>query len=330
MIIIIVCIILMLLTWGFYFKSIREGNDPHAANYTMPISFSGEKDSKNERVKVPQFIETNNGESLNFVNDTNAGGHTNLKDTDIRGPVRIPINTPIEFGAGENKEINAGKITYGTWHDKGLCIVGGGGAPGQGPRQVHVWDDLTVDNNLYVNNGDITVQNAHWLQMKGGGINTEGINTNWQNVNWLNVNWGDINIKNGHGMNTEWLNTNGVNIKNKQYIGGMQFGWCDGNMPYREHGKSRNGLNVNENAYGWCSFNTPFDTDSVYIITNRNGGDSYDTLWSHGCSRIGQTNVWGQNRNGFYFRSSYVNDKGWFNCYFSRGDFPFFWFAISG
>jgi len=271
----------MLVTWGFYFKSVREGNDPHAENYTMPISFTGEKNNRNETIKIPENAETNNGQYLSLNNGLN--------------------------------------IKNGHW----LNMAGGINTGGINTD----WENV---NWLHVNHGDINIHNGHWMNVNGGGINTEGLNTNWQNVNWLNVNWGDINIKNGHGINTNWLNTNGINIKNKQYIGGMQFGWCDGNMPHREYGKSRNGLDVIENDYGWCSFNHPFDTDSVYIFTNRNGGDSYDTLWSHGSSRIGSTNIWGQNRHGFYFRTSYVNDKGWFSCYFSRGLYPFFWFAISG
>ena len=210
--IIILCIILLLIVWTFYFKYLREGLDPKEANYTMPISFSGEKTSNSEKMNIPQFIETNNGQPLSLVNETNMMGH-----------VRIPKNTPIEFGAGETKEVNAGKITYGTFHDKALCVVGGGGAAGQGTRKVHVWDDLIVNNDLNVTNNinvtkDLNVTNT---------INTGGINTNWQNVNN-----GDININNGHwlkmngggGVSTNYLDTNHINIQGKQAIYGIQVG----------------------------------------------------------------------------------------------------------
>jgi anionic cell wall polymer biosynthesis LytR-Cps2A-Psr (LCP) family protein len=78
--IIIVCIILMLIIWGFYFKSIREGNDPNAANYTMPISFTGEKVDKNEKITIPQIIQTNNNENMTFNNDVNMTGHVNMQE----------------------------------------------------------------------------------------------------------------------------------------------------------------------------------------------------------------------------------------------------------
>jgi len=153
-----------------------EGLEANTKKYSMPISFSGDQSTKNEKMKVPQYIETNNGENLTLINDTN-----------IKGTIKIPKNTPIEFGAGENKQTDAGKITYGTLHDNGLCIVGGGGAQGQGARQVHVWDDLTVDRNL-------------------------------------DVKYGDINIKNNHGINTNWLKTNELTVGNTPMIRGIQVG----------------------------------------------------------------------------------------------------------
>ena len=234
--IIILCIILLLIVWIFYFTYMREGLDPKEANYTMPISFSGEKTSNSEKIKIPQFIETNNNQPLSLVNETNMMGH-----------VRIPKNTPIEFGAGETKEVNAGKITYGTWDDKALCIVGGGGAAGQGTRKVHVWDDLIVNNDLNVTN-NLKVNNT---------INTGGLNTDWQNVNWLNVNHGDINIKNGHGISTNWLN-----VGNSTSMRGMQAGT---NWQGRDN--------------GYIDFNPWFSTRNVFVlITKINGEQSRDMV----------------------------------------------------
>jgi hypothetical protein len=62
--IIILCIILLVITWGIYFKLfIKEGNDPNADNYTMPISFSG---NNSDNIKIPQMVESNNGKDLCF------------------------------------------------------------------------------------------------------------------------------------------------------------------------------------------------------------------------------------------------------------------------
>jgi len=321
--IIIVCIILLLIVWGVYFKYIREGMDPNSANYTMPISFSGEKDNKNEKIKVPQFIETNNGEPITLVNDTNVAGVTNLKDTNVAGVTNLKdtnvtgvtnlkdtnvaghLNMTekmfVTFGKGD--AISANNKWGGERNE--LEIVGVGNCDNGCNRYIHMWDDVVVERNLNVKNGDITIQNGHWLQMKGGGINTEGIN-----------------------------------IKNKQYIGGMQFGLCDGkhHIDSTVKGWYLGQIRFIKNDYGWCKFNQPFNTDSVYVFTNHNrfsnnnadgSVNSYYLNDRLDCSRVSQTtSVWGQNRNGFYYRSVGITERveSGFEC----GQYPFFWFAISG
>jgi hypothetical protein len=66
----------------------------------------------------------------------------------------------LEFGKGEDKEVNAGKIGYKTWTGDSLDIVGAG-RNGE-YRQVRVYDDVEVMGTLWVN-GNLTVgPNPTW------------------------------------------------------------------------------------------------------------------------------------------------------------------------
>jgi hypothetical protein len=56
----------------------------------------------------------------------------------------------MEFGKGEEKEVNAGKIGYKTWTGNSLDIVGAG-KNGEA-RKVHIWDDLNVGNSMTIRN----------------------------------------------------------------------------------------------------------------------------------------------------------------------------------
>ena len=326
MIIIIVCIILMLLTWGFYFKSIREGNDPHAANYTMPISFSGEQTNNNEKIKVPQIIESNNGASITLNNNVNMKGHVNMEERKF-----------VTFGKGDAISAN------NNWGGRNeLEIVGVGNCNNGCNRYIHMWDDVVVDRNLNVNNGDITLQNGHWMNVNGGGINTEGLNTNWQNVNWLNVNWGDINIKNGHGINTNWLNSNGViNSNGDINSNGGNVNVNNGNVNVNNgnlnlnnwHGMFANWFRINDTDYvqgiqmgrvygrvdGYINFPKQFVNDNVFVFTSRLNGDARALV---------TINIWEVSRNGFRFFQEWGKDHGHYKIAMGWTNDPFSWIAF--
>lgn len=177
--IIVICIFLMSFLWNFYFKNLKEGVD-NIDNYVMPISFSDNKSTDPRRdesktINVPGQINstgdiklmknTNIDGALNVKNNLDIGGpldvtgETNLRnkltvkgDTtlngNINGEIKIPMHVPIHFGVGQNKEVNAGKISYGSYNlNDTLSIVGGG----NGSRKVKIWDNLIVGNNLDVN-----------------------------------------------------------------------------------------------------------------------------------------------------------------------------------
>jgi hypothetical protein len=156
MLIIVLCIFLMSILWTFYFKNLKEGVD-NIDNYVMPISFSDNRSTNPSRdesktINVPGQI--NSEGDIKLMKNTNVEGALNVKNnldirgiTNLNGEIKIPNEVPIHFGAGQNKEVNAGKISYGSygWHDH-LSIVGAG----YGPRKVRLWDDLSVSNDVVV------------------------------------------------------------------------------------------------------------------------------------------------------------------------------------
>ena len=157
--IIIICIFLMTIVWRFYFK-LKEGID-NTDNYVMPISFSNNSSTDPSRdesktISVPGQITTK--DDLKLMKNTTVQGTLNVKgdttlDGNVRGEIKMPIYVPLHFGVGQNKEVNAGKIAYGTWDSPDLLsIVGGGGAGGypNDPRKVKIWDHLIVEQSINV------------------------------------------------------------------------------------------------------------------------------------------------------------------------------------
>ena len=298
MYIIIVCIILLLVTWVFYFKSVKEGNDPHAANYTMPISFTGEKNSNTEKIKVPQFIETNNGQNITLVNDTNLGGNLNMNQKKV-------------IGLGSGHSLITTNQNWGGRNE--LEIVGAGNCDNGCNRYIHMWDDVVVDRNLNVNNGNLNVNNDlnmkqhKFINFQNGSFITS--KHNWENDpnslqivgcdgnggrrihmwdhvcvnNNLEVKHGDLHVQNGHGIHTNWMNTGGINtdwenvnhlnVGNSHTMRGMQAG---SNWEGRDN--------------GYINFNPWFSTNKVFVlITKINGHDDPQmvTYTAHNISERG-------------------------------------------
>lgn len=79
--------------------------------------------------------------------------------------IGIPKATVLEFGAGESKEGNAGKIGYQQFDGNALAIVGAGSDNSN--RKVHLWDNLVVDKNLDVY-GNITLPQNTVLEFGSG------------------------------------------------------------------------------------------------------------------------------------------------------------------
>lgn len=374
--IIVICIFFMSIIWSFYFKKIREGVD-NIDNYVMPISFSNNRSTtpgvdESKTIIVPEQIKSNT--NLNLMNNTNVEGALNVKqNADIRGPllvngattlnqeIKIPNNVPVHFGFETNKQVDAGKISYGSWGlNDTLSIVGGG----QIPRKVKIWDDLSVASNLKTGNNTTT--------------NTLNVNSeayvNSLNTNSLNVyNNGEIKMPKhvpmhfGVGQNKEG---NAGKISYGSYgfddslciVGGGQFPrkvkmWDELTVFGNATVKS---LNVNENAtvknlivkenattdslkinnssnikgirIGWVAgrkgrvnFNPPFNGNFVVVTTTKSNRE-----WNteDGGKFYITIQVYNVSRNGFNFsQRSGAAEPGYS---FSSGDtdFGFNWIAI--
>jgi hypothetical protein len=64
----------------------------------------------------------------------------------------LPIRASLDMGADDTtREVNAGKIAYGNEWDPSSFNFIGKGKPGE-IRKIHMWDDVTVDNRMRVNN----------------------------------------------------------------------------------------------------------------------------------------------------------------------------------
>jgi hypothetical protein len=81
---------------------------------------------------------------VSFMSDTQEIGTFGHDGLNVNG------RRTMEFGKGEDKEVNAGKIGYKTWTGNSLDIVGAG-RNGEA-RKVHIWDDLNVSNTASVTN----------------------------------------------------------------------------------------------------------------------------------------------------------------------------------
>jgi hypothetical protein len=282
--IIVICIFFMSIIWSFYFKKIKEGVD-NIDNYVIPISFSDNKstipnDDKSETIHVPRKITTTGGEDLFLMKNTNVEGALNVKNNaDIGGPllvkgettlkqeVKIPMHVPIHFGVGQNKQVDAGKISYGSYGlDDTLSIVGGG----NGARKVKIWDNLNVGDNLSVNSNTTT-----------GSLNVGGNTGVTGNTTTGSLNVGgkaDVNsLKVGGNTTTISLNTNELNINNIMNIKGIQMGR----------------VGSGHSGHKWVGFPKSFPTNNVFVFTTPEGdGWEYQTT----------TRVTSVNGTGFQFQ----------------------------
>jgi hypothetical protein len=220
-------------------------------------------------------------------------------------------NHIFEFGKGQPKEGNSGKMGYQVFTGDSLDIVGAG--QNAGSRKVHIFDDLNVGNNINAANihtdGGISTNGGISLN---GGISSNGdITTNSNlNSNHLTTNSDIISkgsvIVSGSVNVADRVNTQGLNIRGKQYISGIQWGRHDG---WR---------------IGTVYFPNWFDTGnvSVFITLISNDGNQ-----AAGHSAITVSDV---NQAQFnYYNSYFWQGSDW--AFGTSPDFnvSFYWFAIS-
>jgi hypothetical protein len=99
-----------------------------------------------------QLINFNRGTMGSFNITHSTTGQLRIGSTQANSYVTLGANAGIpgrgvmEFGMGERKEGNAGKIGYGTFDGGASLNIVGAGTPGSA-RQVKVWEDLNVTRN---------------------------------------------------------------------------------------------------------------------------------------------------------------------------------------
>ena len=232
--IIVICIFLMSIIWNFYFKNLKEGIN-NTDNYVMPISFSNNNStnpSKDESktINVPGQITSNN--DLTLMKNTNIERDLNVKGTtNLNREIKIPMDVPIHFGVGQNKQVDAGKISYGTWDGPDILSIVGGG---QIPRKVKIWDNLSVASDLNVG-GNTTTNSLN----VGGNTVTNSLTADKTTTNNLTV-----------GNTT----TNSLNIGNTEGVLGIQAGIAE----------------VTGHNYR-VTFPKEFAGDEVIVVTNPSG-----------------------------------------------------------
>lgn len=204
-------------------------------------------------LSVASNLNTGNNTTTNTLN-VNSEAYVNSLNTNSlnvydNGEIKMPKHVPMHFGVGQNKEGNAGKISYGSYgFDDSLCIVGGG----QVPRKVKMWDELTVFGNATSNslnvNGNATVKSLN-------------VNEN-ATVNSLNV--------------KENATTDSLKINNSSNIKGIRIGWVAGR-------KGR--VNFNPPFNG--NFVVVTTTKSNREWNTQDGGNFYITIQVYNVSRNG-------------------------------------------
>jgi len=174
----------------------------------------------------------------NAVNP-HSGSVAKTGDT-MTGALRISDGNTLELGAGViGKEVNAGKIGYGTFDSAALCIVGAGtSAP---VRKIHMWAEggATVEGPLTVSGG-ITVGGnislAAGKQLSSLGrmhiageeilylLNKSGVivGKEWGGTGNLTVE-GAVSVGDNIAVNGAWVMVNGAGGE-KAYLGGDGVG----------------------------------------------------------------------------------------------------------
>ncbi|HEX8679313.1 MAG TPA: hypothetical protein VF683_05115, partial [Chthoniobacterales bacterium] len=111
---------------------------PRLAFLSSPFSFVA------ERAKTADSVLQSSG--------TSSLGITSITNLTIAGPTKINANNVMEFGGGVTKEVNAGKIGYGSFTANTLDILGAGTATNGTDRKVKIWSEggLTVAGPLSV------------------------------------------------------------------------------------------------------------------------------------------------------------------------------------
>jgi hypothetical protein len=228
----------MLILWSFYFKNLKEGVD-NIDNYVMPISFSDNRSTDPSRdesktINVPGQI--NSSGDIKLMKNTNVEGALNVKNnldirgiTNLNGEIKIPSEVPIHFGAGQNKEVNAGKISYGSygWRDH-LSIVGAG----YGPRRIRLWDDVSVSSNLRVEG----ITNTNTLHADNTAVNSLYVSGK-TDTSSLKVGGIDVDIEKLFVIQNSGIRSIQVGFRGSQ-------GW------------------------GWVKFPKNFPTNTVYVFTS--------------------------------------------------------------
>jgi hypothetical protein len=157
---------ILMVILGIYGYSKKEGFNQSLVD-VLPIQIS----SDNSTITIPNQIQGNKGNDITFVGNIQAptgttdnikangdstfhqltvNGDSQLNQTTIKGNTKITGSNLFELGAnmGKSKTEN-GTLGYKTLLDtSALNIVG---ADMGGSRNVHVWDNVEIAQNLHVN-----------------------------------------------------------------------------------------------------------------------------------------------------------------------------------
>lgn len=161
-----VLLLLIILTVFTIFRESFDLNSDNTLNATT-VSTTGEVAvggllKANSTATIAGALTANGGETVNGTETVNGasivtgllsanGGLTIAKDKECTIDTRINVKgyNLITFGSDLAKDdVNAGTISYKNWDGGALAILGAdkNGAP----RRVHIWDDLLVNNRLFV------------------------------------------------------------------------------------------------------------------------------------------------------------------------------------
>jgi len=195
LILIILFLFAVILSYFYLSTDVLEGFDTTLID-VLPVQISKDDSS----ITVPNKVKGINGDDITFggniktpvgwmktlnssqlatVQQLNVNADTNLNQVKVSGPTRIVGSNVLELGADTGKSWDGnGSISYKTsWDPNALNIVG---AENGGPRKVHLWDDVEVDGNLYVNGGNVHVNGSITI-----GSNEKSWNISVRENGWL-------------------------------------------------------------------------------------------------------------------------------------------------